>query len=577
MRLSIVVPCVVFALAICSASAQTPLPRTPPLTSQERADIAKIRSLHTTGANRSYSRTLDFSDPQQYRYFMAEIARAGLTAERYPQLFKSIEQTRQTQVARRRSKKAAIADAPMCPNDQVCPVNIITTLGAPGSNQLYFQSNALTSVPNNPPVATNTLGLYDQNGTVFAPPLAVMDHNTGYDLENSVTGTAPAQTTQAQARGVYYYGAQEDSSEGVGGSLYAEASVGEQVQIHNTSPTNVKGNQQIKICVTRQDSDCDYFYQAIGGQQVVQFPIIGDVTYPNPIAADANNHPLNGIGSVTLAQPVPNQGGGCAPLPVNQSLVGSAIVSGNSVNWTINPGQFGVATPCFPSNSTVVYDLMLTVYDTSQKPWVISITSEQGPPISDTLRILPMSVLYGCLAEGTLVTMADETRRPIESVRVGEVIRSNEKRIPLTVDNYTKGYEKTPMVSITTTSGRSLLLTEGHPVITTAGAKLASKLRVGDVVITDTGEAKLVKVERQQFNGNVWNLDVGRPTDRVQLTDTNTTFYANGILVGDRQMQGRMTRAEKESPAAIRASLDPKWLQDFDNYQIDKQARRAAP
>ena len=153
----------------------------------------------------------------------------------------------------------------------------------------------------------------------------------------------------------------------------------------------------------------------------------------------------------------PLQGGGCTTLPIQQSFLSFATVSNNVVSWVVNPAQFGVATPCFPSNSTVIFDLMLTVFDVNQNAWLITITSLQGAPLSNVLRIDPMVVVYGCVAEGTLVTMADDTTKPIETIRAGERVRSNPKRLPLTVDNYTKGYEKPPMYAIATANGRKLL------------------------------------------------------------------------------------------------------------------------
>jgi len=573
MRRVVLALCAVLAAASHSALAQTRPSAWKP-SEQEKADLSHVRGLHRVGDRMVFSRPLDFSDPLQHRHFMSQVKAAGLTPQRYPQLFRSIEETRQTHLAARRANRA-VADDTSCPNDQVCPLNILTTFGAPTTNPLAFSVNALSTIPNNPAVAFNIIGLYDQNDAVFAGPTKVVQNGTGYDLANLVNGNAPGGTTAVQAQGVWYY--QPQGGGGIPGSFYSAGAPGQNPTIVNTAPTNVKGNNQIKICVTRQDADCDYWYQSISGQFVVRFPLQGNVTYPNPIAVDANGHPANAVTSVTISQPSPGNGGGCVPIPINQTFLNYTTVSNNVVSWNIDPAQFGVATPCFPSNTTVIFDLMLTVYDTNQKPWIIAITSQQGQPQSNTLRIYPTLVVYGCVAEGTLVTMADDTKRPIETIGVGEKIRSNAERLPLTVDNYTKGYEKPPMVLITTANGRALMLTEGHPVVTTAGLKLARKLKVGDAVLTDEGEARLVKVERKKFEGNVWNLDVGRADDRVRLTDTNTTFYANGILVGDGQIQGRMDRAEYESAEQVLKRLDKKWHLDFRNNEADKRARRAAP
>ncbi|HZS42078.1 MAG TPA: Hint domain-containing protein [Polyangia bacterium] len=540
-------------------------------TAQDRQDLQYVRDLHLKSKHRSHSRTLDLSDPIQYRHFMSQIAAAGYTAARYPQLFKSIEETHQTHLAARKAGKTMVSDPPSCPQDQVCPVNTFTNFGAPVTNPMAFGVEVLTSIPGTPYIALNSIGLYDQNGTVFAGPQPMEQLNTGYDVDNALPGTAPAGTTMVQAQGVWYY--QPQTGGGVPGSFYAAEGPGQDPTITNQQPYNVTGNPQIVICVTRTTPNCDYVYAASGGQFIVTFPLQGNVTYPNPIAVDGTGKPLNGIYSVTISSPTSGQGGGCTPLPINQTFANYLTVNNNVVSWNVNPATFGVASPCFPSNTTVIYDLMMTVYDTNNTPWIITVTSEQGAPQSDTLRILPTVVQYGCMAEGTLVTMADETRLPIEKVRIGDQVRSNADRMPLTVFNYTKGYEKPPMYALTTENKRTLLLTHSHPVMTNRGFVTAENLKVGDVLHTDGGHAKLVKIERKQYDGNVWNLDVGTPRDRVRVTDTNTTFYANGVLVGDRQIQGRMERADRERPENVLKGLDKKWLVDFKSAEEDRLAR----
>ena len=528
-----------------------------------------VHARHLSGSRPRYSVRLDFADPVQHRHFLSQLAAAGVTATKFPQLFRLIEETRQAHV--KRGRLSQIEDD-TCPQDTVCPVNELTTFGSPVTNPLNMSATALSSIPANPYVAMNVVGLYDQNGVVFAGPSHAAQNGGGYDVVNAVNGTAPSSSQTVTASGVWYY--QPQGGGGVPGSLYAAARQGNQPDIQNTSPTNVKGNNKIKVCVTRQDADCDYFYAAVGNQFIVRFPLQGTVTYPAAIQADGNGHPQGAFYTITISQPNPSQGGGCVPLPIQQPFLNFTTVSNNVVSWVVDPAQFGVATPCFPSNSPVTFDLMLTVFDVNQSPWLITITSQQGAPLANVLRIDPMVVVYGCVAEGTLVTMADDTTKPIETIRAGERIRSNARRLPLTVDNYTKGYEKPPMYALATANGRKLLATEGHPVITASGIKTARQLVVGDVLITDAGHSKLVSVARRKYDGNVWNLDVGRPADRVRLTDTNTTFYANGILVGDGQMQGRLDRVRYESSEQVLRRLDPRWHIDFRNNEAMRRERQ---
>jgi hypothetical protein len=536
---------------------------------QDAADLVAMRTEHTKRAPGEYSMPLDLSEALHYRYFTRQMILARVTPDKFPQAWREIENTRQRHVARAKARlagaarKAALDDPPPCPNNTICPVNILSVFGSPATNPQAFTVTAFSSIPAGPDYAMNSIALADAAGKVFAPATTVVQNGTGYDVVNNNFGVAPPPSVSptVHAQGVWYYIPQGGG--GIPGSFAATTTQGDNPTIVNTSPTNVKGNNQIKICVTRNDADCDYRYEASPGGYIVKFPVIGNVTYPNPIQADANNHPAFGVSNVRISQPNQGQGGGCKPLPIGQNLVQNATVSGNVVTWTINPASFGVATPCFPSNSTVIYDLMLTVFDTNNVPWIIAVTSQQGNPVQNTVRIQPTVVVYGCLAAGTKVTMADDTKKAIETIRVGERVRSNPQRIPLTVDNYTKGYEKPPMVAIRTAAGHELMMTDGHPVITTTGVKVARDLRLGDVVITEDGHSAIVGLDRPKYAGDVWNLDVGLPSDGVMITETNTTFFANGILVGDGRMQGRLDRAHHETPAEIMKRIGEKWRVDY--------------
>jgi hypothetical protein len=100
---------------------------------------------------------------------------------------------------------------------------------------------------------------------------------------------------------------------------------------------------------------------------------------------------------------------------------------------------------------------------------------------------------------------------------------------------------------------------------------LARDLSVGTGVSTESGEATLTSVERRQYDGDVWNLTVGTLEDAER---GETTMYANGILVGDVQMQHyyaeRDRRRQVENPLTV---LPAEWHQDYHNWA----ARQGTP
>jgi hypothetical protein len=196
-------------------------------------------------------------------------------------------------------------------------------------------------------------------------------------------------------------------------------------------------------------------------------------------------------------------------------------------------------------------------------------TSDPGQFIlPNTFPVPQMSVLVGCLPAGVRIRMADGSDRAIETFTgKGETVRSPDLDAPA-VTATTWGSEDLPMVVIRDSLGHRLTLTEGHPVLTTRGPIMASKLKVGDVVLTETGNAALVSVERlaHQEPVPIYNLTIG--TEK-QAAEGRTTFYADGILVGDQQMQEDLAVKEATprvlSQMEILRALPVSWRQDYVN------------
>src|SRR5271155_4559723 len=96
---------------------------------------------------------------------------------------------------------------------------------------------------------------------------------------------------------------------------------------------------------------------------------------------------------------------------------------------------------------------------------------------------------------------------------------------------------------------------------------MAKLLTEGDVVQTAEGPSRLRTVGREAFSGTVWNLTV----DPVNgdAAKTATTFYANGILVGDGHMQHDLELAERQKSVNVLKVLPAEWQQDYQNALED--------
>jgi hypothetical protein len=555
----------------------------------DKADMAAVAK----ALGKSPYGELDLAEPLHQRYFMRQLELGGFTRAEYPMMFATIDAAQKTAIAHRArlgapksTASGGIAAAPPRSMRLLAPastgdlpivpiVNVIAVGQDPFSQAI--SATVQLSIPNNgntaPSVAMTTLGLYDQNGNQIGGVNGVSENFAGFDLRNTVIGVPTTTPTQITVQGSYYYidvyGAPHS------GAIYAQAAqfAGLNQTITNTSPTDIDGNRVIKVCVVRQDADCDYMYSATGGQYIVQFPIQGSITFPVALQPIAQQQ-ANGAYSITITQPNPTQGGGCS-LPANFNFWNNATVNGSVLSWNINPGPFSnpVASPnnpCFPSNSTVVYNLFVTVLGIDSKPYLATITTAQlAPPPPNTLVIYPMSVAYGCVEEGSRVSLPGGGSIPIEKLVPGQQIVAAGGRT-LEVSRLTRGDEALPMVRIKTRNGRSLLLTETHPVLTLEGPVMAKSLVAGQVAMTEQGPSELVSIGREP-GGKVWNIAFAA----TSATASDEGFFANGVLVGDAAAQQRAELRERNMLAQRQQTIPAAWRTDAESAQRHARLRAA--
>jgi hypothetical protein len=183
--------------------------------------------------------------------------------------------------------------------------------------------------------------------------------------------------------------------------------------------------------------------------------------------------------------------------------------------------------------------------------------------------IFPMQVSWGCVQEGSLVALPDGGSIPIEKLVPGQKVVAAGGR-ELDVRGLTRGDETLPMVRINTANGRSLLLTETHPVLTAEGPVMAKSLTAGQVVITEQGPSELVSTSREP-GGKVWNIALAA-TGAAGLDGPDEGFFANGVLVGDSAAQQRAELRERTMLAErLQQMIPAEWRTDAESAR-----RRAA-
>lgn len=337
-------------------------------------------------------------------------------------------------------------------------------------------------------------------------------------------------------------------------------------------PEDVNKNGVIGIGIDRYVSTLDYqptdFSKTYKG---IQVPFKGLLIIPplpdGRIATKADIDPAN-----TFIKLLPGCGGtiqattdgfatgafyNMITCNVQYDQYGNAI--GTLVSWNI-PREKIYFT--FPTNSAGETYLALYKNLTGQgKPfdWLVNVSVKgtiAGSPvvlnygistpmlqISDALLIsvikkelVPMMFWWSCLAEGSLIRMADGNMLPVEKVREGDVVETA-SGLNLTVVATAVGEEKT-MIRIVDGYIHSLLLSDAHPVKTlNRGIVKAFELKAGDIVDTENGPSPLTIVKKEVYNGKVYNLFLGTKEEAQIMPDNSNMFYAQGILVGDGNMQ----------------------------------------
>ncbi len=243
----------------------------------------------------------------------------------------------------------------------------------------------------------------------------------------------------------------------------------------------------------------------------------------------------------------PRQGGGkqaanvIAEYYADQSKMqfsanGSQLLYDMACSW----GQI-YKEPANWQKSEFDYELKLTLYFQrgTEKPvrYDVHISSVDGDQ-SAIETIPPLYVMYGCLAEDTLIQMADGSSKRICDIRIGEMVMGIDSEAWL-VSNTWSGTEEF-LMCVKTEAGK-LSLTGNHPLMTRAGIKTANELSEDDLILSGNGEyLRILELYEEFYGGRVYNLDLRRSG---QDNAENHLMIAGGLAVGDNVLQNHMEEA----------------------------------
>lgn len=153
-------------------------------------------------------------------------------------------------------------------------------------------------------------------------------------------------------------------------------------------------------------------------------------------------------------------------------------------------------------------------------------------------RIPHVSIRWGCMVENTLVTMADGSQKPVQSIRISDQVacRDGSKQVV----NIWYGMESS-YYKITTDNGCTLSATRDHPVLMEDGSwKRINSLIPGDKLQTGNGSSSLAAIEVINENTSVYSLSLAED-------QTVHAILTNGIYTGDFEVQNsRLSGDQRE-------------------------------
>jgi len=517
------------------------------------ADRQSLSAVYKT-ARRLRPFVLNLANPAHRAFFLAERKAAGITPENNPAFADFMRKAQAYYSAAVRPKSGFVflvngklQDEDGAPiNGPVGPVLTITSFQTINNSTVQYGVSGLVSLPGQPQTCTQTLQVFDENNNPQGPA----DINTQTLACESSLLYAEGQLDPSDKYASAHLVAHGISQAGTP-FAYAALAEGSSIptQIVSTNPNDLNHDGMIKFCFGRTAPDCDYAPTGTS-QQNVNLPINGNTSWDSALLNPATDP--NASVYIAITQPQPQTGGGCNLVAnVQQFLQQSVTLSNNNktVNWNNTAVQFpAINSTCMPNGSIVYYNMSMNVDLATNVPTFFGISSSPDTPISTGfyLMLAPTRIYYSCLAADARIALADGSFKAIADVRAGDIVVGGEAGAPLKVASVYVGTEEQPLVHFTTRNGLELKVTQGHPVMTEHGVRLARFLEVGDVVLTADGDSPIATLDRVGYAGKVYNLSLAAMQPGLKIAPDQELFYANGVLVGGNEMQWRYDRKDAQ-------------------------------
>lgn len=574
----------------------------------------------TIKANRDYMRTqveqngelgrikIDLADARQFQFLDARLRASGITPDTAPSLHAKLNAARQAAIAKKEGKLANDPAAQLVPEVPRCDAFIV-----PEKLELAeFKTLTRGSCVAGAGYTYIDTYQFDEDDNAIAYDFAE-DWADGVKVDLFVAAQPPA-TKAVFADGISYHETTTTiESYYYVTPVYANHLVPAPSTVTGTltAPVDILPNGLIKYCLDRNqyNADCDYEHgsgAACNGSFICEANLPKFEASPLPFNGNLLYMPMSGYS----APVVPN-------IPANPYIVeqATAWLTLRNAGATTPPGGFCtkdltgssfikiVPEAGTPGRAKVVIDPKAPSLGNANWPdhcsdngrnvdlnIEVKLRQQQcngprcaGPTIRWTTlpttlkpNAPPMQIWWGCLAAGTKVTLENGQQLAIESLTVGQKVRSDEHGRALTVVGMSEGAERKPMVRVVDDRGNIATMTSTHAMPLGNGQVVqAQALQVGDRIETQSGAATVMAVERPEYESAVYNLTLGTPEELEAVGPEGTTLFADGIRVGDARMQGHLTERIQSEELSSRGKDIPLEKSVDYQYSMERMKRRA--
>lgn len=583
-----------------------------PLSAQQKKSLASVLSQLPAGTPHV---ALDPTVNAHQQVINTFLELANKTADRYPALHASLAKQAKSG---RRLKSTAPADHATVVDvgaDRSGRATARTWVSPTGGSVLTSASTLVVDAETNEPLAFGT-------------------HTTvGARLTTASTATATAKPASGKLRAITLYHSLPAANKPVRFGLVSAmatpnlgaSAAGSTLPVNLTAPViTISGHTAIQIALNRGTPqppfDCDYIFT--GDNQVsnpyLLVPFVGNLQLPNTIAGYGANgffasggnlgvtatiyaavtpggasyastaspvNPTSLYGNISVVaaagDPVPANPTtlywnwpfvAATPQATNPALAfntdndANAILTNAGTTWVNSAFFFQFRVPILTGTGTSTYTFNVCSYDTP---------NEVG---SQCFQIPDLQFWWHCLAAGTLVTLENGRKLPIEKVTNTMRVRTGHGTASIGVEATTAGYHRArkdgrpseAIYKLVTKRGRTLILTSEHPVATPRGLATPMHLKTGDEILSVTGPDRVKSCAPIAHSGEFYNLRLGDAHDRRNGVSADAlTFVASDLLVGDALALHRHHHATTHNFDLMRGRLPKSLHKDYASALAD--------